>query len=429
TRITRTLQTRGEPVVQLAFSRSGRLVAASDGNGWVRLWSLESGDLLAKFGGTEESSGWLYNVLQISDDETRLLVRTGYSVKMYRIPEGKELWMAPPKQMATFALSPNGKTVCASSFTGQATSLYDAETFQRPVPLEQTKDMGFPAYEARFTFSPDSRILALASPKGKVNFFDSATGKQLAARSTEDEELLHLGYTEDGTFLITVNRGKAFLFDAIRFEKLAEAPFDVTKYWRYGAATPGGAEKQLTLFRPADLPKGDLEACWKKLESSRPTEVLEAMWQMSEAADLGPFLRAKVPPVAAPDGDEVRKLIGNLDSRTFAAREAAGRKLDELGRPAEPFLRQALKGGLSAEAAERARRLLADLQRPYTPEEVRQRRLIFALETSGTAGARRTLESWAAGAAGAHLTEQSKQALGRLGEVPGAIPRPRAQPR
>jgi WD40 repeat protein len=412
-RITRTLQTKGEPIVQLAFSRSGRLLAASDGKGWTRLWSADTGEQLAKFGGTEESSGWLYNVLQISDDETKLLVRTGYSVRMYRIPEGKELWLAPPKQMATFALSPNGKTVCASSFQGP-TALYDANTFQRPVVLEQTKDMEFTGYEARFTFSPDSRVLALAGPQGKVLFFDGVTGRQLAGRATVDEQILNLGYTDDGTFLIAVNHGKAFLFDAVAFEKLAEVPFDVATYWRYGAATPGGTEKLLTLFRPADLTKADLDACWKKLDSPRPKEALEAIWQMSQAADLGPFLRAKIVPVAAADGEQVRKLIQDLDSASFAAREAASRKLGELGRTAEPFLRQAPKAGLSAEAAERINRLLADLHRPPTPEEVRQRRVIFALETNGTAEARRTLEAWAAGAPGAHLTEQSKQALGRL---------------
>jgi hypothetical protein len=414
-RITRTLQTRGEDVVQLAFSRSGRLLAASDGKGWTRLWSLETGEQLAKFGGTEESSAWLYNVLQISDDETKLLVRTGYSVRMYRIPDGKELWLAPPKQMATFALSPNGKTVCASSFGGP-TALYDANTFQRPVPLEQTKDTDFPGYEARITFSPDSRVVALTSPKGKLIFFDGVTGKQLAAKVTQDgEELLALGYSDDGTFLIAINHSKAFLFDALRFEKLAEVPFDVTAYWRYGTATPGGVEKLLTLFRPADLPQADPEECWKKLDSPRPKEVLDAIWQLSQAADLGPFLRAKIPAVAAPDGEQVRKLIQDLDSRTFAAREAATRKLGDLGPPAEPFLRDALKTGPSAEAAERINRLLADLQRPPTPEEVRQRRVIFALETNGSAQARRTLEAWAAGAPGAHLTEQSRQALGRLG--------------
>ena len=38
----------------------------------------------------------------------------------------------------------------------------------------------------------------------------------------------------------------------------------------------------------------------------------------------------------------------------------------------------------------------------------------FALETNGSPDARGTLEAWANGAAGAHLTEQAKQALGRL---------------
>jgi hypothetical protein len=65
--------------------------------------------------------------------------------------------------------------------------------------------------------------------------------------------------------------------------------------------------------------------------------------------------------------------------------------------------------------AERLGRLLAEHQGPPSPEEVRQRRVIFALETNGSAEARRTLEAWAGGAEGAHLTEQAKQALGRLG--------------
>jgi len=414
-KITRTLQTKGEPIVQLAFSRSGRLLAASDGKGWTQLWDLESGNRLAKLGGTEESSAWLYNVLQISDDETRLLVRTGYSVKMYRIPEGKELWLAPPKEMAVFAMSPNGKTVCASNFNAQPIVLYDANTFQRPVELERIKDMEFPPYEARLTFAPDSRVLALTTPKGIVLFFDGVTGKSLGAQATEGEALLSLGYTDDGAFLIAINHSKAFLIDAIKFQKLAEAPFDVTRLWRYGSATPGGMESLLKLFRPADLPKADLDACWTKLDSPRPKDVLEAIWQMSEAADLGPFLLKKVSPVAALDGDAVRKLIADLDSASFAAREAATRKLGELGQPADPFLREAIRARPSAEVRERAERILAGLQRPPTPEEVRQRRLIFALETNGTAAARRTLEAWAAGAAGAHLTEQSKQALGRLG--------------
>src|SRR5205085_4798360 len=121
----------------------------------------------------------LYNVLQISDDETKLLVRTGYSVKMYRIPSGKELWLAPPKQMAMFAMSPNGKVVCASSFNGPPIALYNGDTFEHPTALETTPDLAFPTYEAHLAFSPDSRILALTTPKGKVLFFDGTTGKLL----------------------------------------------------------------------------------------------------------------------------------------------------------------------------------------------------------------------------------------------------------
>ncbi|WP_157368557.1 WD40 repeat domain-containing protein [Zavarzinella formosa] len=417
-RVTRTLQAKGEPVVQLVFSRSGRRLAASDGKGWIRLWDMEAGDLLAKFGETEESSSWAYNVLQISDDETKLLVRTGYSVRMYRIPTGKELWLAPPKQMASFAFSPNGKTVCASRFDSNSVALYDADTFRRPTELERPKELEGAAYETRFTFSPDSRMLALTTAKGRVSFFDGVTGAHLKTQLTEEENILSLQYSDDGTFLIAINYSKAFLFDAIKFEKVAEAPFDVPTIWRYRSATPGGVEKLLTLFRPTVQPKVGLEACWKLLDTGSPKEALDAMWQLSDATDAGTFLRKKITPVAAADAQTIGQWIRDLDNPRFAAREAAARKLAEAGQPIGPFLRQALKTGQPAEAAERIERLLADLARPLTPEEIRQRRAIFALETNGSVDARRTLEAWAAGAPGGHLTEQAAQALGRMKPYP-----------
>ena len=260
--------------------------------------------------------------------------------------------------------------------------------------------MQFPAYEAHFIFSPDSHVLALSSPKGKVLFFDGLTGKHLATQAAEDEAIRNLGYSDDGIFLIAITHSKAFLFDAIRFERLAEVPFDVTQLWRYRSGMPGGMEKLLSLFRPATLPKVELEVCWKRLDSPQPKEVLEAMWQLSAAADVGSFLRKKIEPVAAPNGEAIRKLIRDLDNARFATRDAASRKLGELGQPVEPFLRAALKAGMSPEAAERIERIIAGLQHPPTPEEVRQRRVIFASETNGTPEAHRTLEAWAAGAAG-----------------------------
>jgi hypothetical protein len=415
-KITRTLAAKGEPIVRLAFSPAGRLLVAVDEQGLVRLWTLDTGEQVATFGGTEKLLRGAHNALQISDDETRLLVDTTFMVRMYRLPTGEVLWQAPQQNAGRFTLSPDGTTVYASTYNGPPTALYDADTFRRPVPLEQTPDTtAFPYFQFKSTFSPESRVLALGSPAGKVIFFDAATGKQLATVAAREEEVLHLGYTGGGTFLVAVNRTRAVLFDAVRFEKVAEAPFNVKASWAYGAATPGGVDRLLGLFRPADLPKADLESCWKRLDSPKPQDVLDALWQMSGAPDLGPFLREKVKPVAVPDGEAVRKLIADLDSPRFAAREAATRELGELGRPAEPFLRRALKASPPAEAVARINRLLAELRRPLTADEAREARAVFALETSGTAGARRTLEAWAGGAAGAHLTEEAKLALGRMG--------------
>ena len=60
-----------------------------------------------------------------------------------------------------------------------------------------------------------------------------------------------------------------------------------------------------------------------------------------------PFLARAVRPAAGVDPAAFRRLLTDLDSTAFAARERATRALAELGEDAEVLLRRALAGDLS----------------------------------------------------------------------------------
>jgi len=116
--------------------------------------------------------------------------------------------------------------------------------------------------------------------------------------------------------------------------------------------------------------------------------------------------------------EELRRLIGELDARKFAAREAATRRLRELGPKALPALRDALARTPTPEVRKRIEELLPpprpkDVQLPKG-EDLRQLRAVWALELSGRPAARRVLEALAKGSPEPRVAQESLAALKRL---------------
>ena len=108
------------------------------------------------------------------------------------------------------------------------------------------------------------------------------------------------------------------------------------------------------------------------------------------AADAAPYLKQRVRPVGgkAVDGAGIAKLVADLDADDFDIREKAEQELSEIGDAAGPALRKALVGDPSAELKQRAGELLDKLGKPdVSPEVLRLRRAVEALERAGTAEA------------------------------------------
>jgi hypothetical protein len=124
------------------------------------------------------------------------------------------------------------------------------------------------------------------------------------------------------------------------------------------------------------------------------------------------LLRERLRPAEAA-GDEVKRLIADLDAADFRRREAASVRLAVLGEQAEEALHDARKRAASVEQRRRIEALLAAPGLVRSPEVRRQVRSVEVLERAGGAEARKLLEALARGAPEARLTQEAKAALAR----------------
>jgi hypothetical protein len=208
-----------------------------------------------------------------------------------------------------------------------------------------------------------------------------------------------------------------------------------------GASLTGRAEAALKQLD--NLPKGDRDTPAARVHalamrlrqqpapkplSGEETEVLwvalagdDAATAYRAAGILGAMpgqtvalLQQRLRSVPPPNPRVIAQLVADLDSKSFAIREKAFRKLEQLGQVAESALREAVVGTSSLEQRRRAERLLRILEMPLSAETLRALRAIELLERIGNAGARRVLESVAAGVAEVRLAREARASLERL---------------
>jgi hypothetical protein len=113
----------------------------------------------------------------------------------------------------------------------------------------------------------------------------------------------------------------------------------------------------------------------------------------------------------------IKRLIAQLDAKTYRDREAATKALTELGLEAAELLKDALAGNPSVEAEKRLKDILTAIaQARPTPDTIRAARAVEVLERIGTPEAKAVLRNLAAGRPGHSLTEDAKASLVRLAE-------------
>jgi WD40 repeat protein len=252
------------------------------------------------------------------------------------------------------------------------------------------------SWVAQAVFHPDNRFVVTNDLDG-IHILDMRSGKVMArftmpeaisSSSTPGSYAGCLAFARDGRRMATGHPDSTILLWDVRLPAVAVAP----------------------------LSAQELEARWADLADADAAKAWEAVDRLAQSPkEALAILRGRLKPYPTAPVDLARKLLADLDSDAFADREAAVKRLKELGLQAEPALRAALKMKPSLEQRRRIEELVAAFQEaPPTAEELRQLRALIVLERIGTPEARRLLEQMAKGPPSARLTRQAQAALACL---------------
>jgi hypothetical protein len=151
---------------------------------------------------------------------------------------------------------------------------------------------------------------------------------------------------------------------------------------------------------------------WDDLAAGARTaaEAMNAL--IASPAEAVSVCKAHLRAVQAVDAAVVTRLIDQLNTKPFKAREKAQADLLALGDPIVPYLEKALARKNALETRQRLEKLHGKLTAvALTGERLRSIRAIEVLERIGNAEARRLLQVLADGAPGALVTTQARAAL------------------
>ena len=358
----------------------------------ILLWDASSGKNLHVLAGDQ---GWI-GALAFSHDG-RTLYSWGWEkkVRIWDVAGGKLVreFAAGVPQVYSGSFSADGKWFACSS-REHGILLYDMASGSE---VRRYRVSG--TYESvGIAFSPDGRTMAAGDGGGTMHLVELASGKvRHRLRGGHRAGVGVLIFSADGERLISGSADTTALV------------WDVT-----GRTT---AKRQ-------PLAVADLETCWTDLASNDAARAFASIRRLLAAPNESvTLLGRKVRPVAAPDVNRLARLIADLDSETFATREAATKELTDVGDLAEPALRAAVEKSSSAEARRRCEVLLRKIDSAEpSGEQLRQIRTIEVLEHVGTKESRRVLSALAAGAPGARLTREAKAALERLNRPFATMP-------
>jgi WD40 repeat protein len=256
--------------------------------------------------------------------------------------------------------------------------------FRRPVGLRQIVPV---------VLSPDNRWLALPA-KQSIELWDLATGQRAAELPYHTPEFLPdpVSYCVGLTFLPSRRL-------------LAAYGNRIALVWQLPPETEKSPPQRMN------------ERTWDDLASAEPRVAQDAVWALvNDPAKAIALLCERLKPAAAIADAALAPLLVDLAGDNFARRDAAFRRLRDLGHVVEKPLEAALPRATNSEQTRRLKALLDECRDDglMNADERRALRAIQALGQIGTPAAGALLESWSKGADAAILTREAKAALERM---------------
>lgn len=198
-RPTRTLLRHRGPVQSLAFRSDGKQLLSGSGDNVAILWDLTTGNPLQTFSGhTNQIMSVAFSpdgrrVLTGSMDKSAIVWDAATAEKRFTLTGHTD-------QVFGIAWSPNGKTIATASLD-KTGALWDAETGNRLLILR-----GHPDGVSCATFSPDGATVVTGSFDNSAIFWDVRTGSKLRQTGKHEIDIYGVTYSPDGRKLLTAAR-------------------------------------------------------------------------------------------------------------------------------------------------------------------------------------------------------------------------------
>jgi hypothetical protein len=173
----------------------------------------------------------------------------------------------------------------------------------------------------------------------------------------------------------------------------------------------------LPVSAPVPLAAKNIDSLWNDLMDADAAKAWRSVWHLADSPDeVVPFLHKRLKPFALAPDEITRPLLTDLDNASFAKRDAAHKRLLELGLAAEPALRARLKDNPALETQRRVEALLktiVEAPQHLTPESRRNVRAVAVLARINSPAARDILKTLTKGVESARLTCAANAALTR----------------
>lgn len=305
-------------------------------------------------------------------------------IEVIPLPRPKELgrpFPSPTSAPGVMALAPLPRGLLVVSLHADGTMrVFDAAHGQERMRAELPNRLSSPCV----AISPDGRWLAMPQHQRRIVVLEVASGKEVFSMGDHDSGITQLAFTQDGQRLISSADISPILWD----------------------------------LRPS-APRGVVspDEVWSLLDSDDAKLVYCLQWHLIDNGKMAQeiFQERINPEDWKFDRQRFDRLVKDLDSPRFAAREASQKELSESQKIPLDWLHGAIQHAESEEAKERLRRVLEVRD---TPEEWRKLwrvgRCLQVVERIGDEPSRALLRKWATVGGDSFLGGEAKAALDRL---------------
>jgi WD40 repeat protein len=437
-------------VQALAVSPNGKTLASA-GNRAALLWDLPAGKLVGFLQGGVQPietlswapdgrsfAGWGWGNYLGWDAPTGKDVHRGVPAKDspgrgILSPDLKILAVQGPfeftireratgKQLSSFPHGSNkySRTMGFFSHDGRQFALFETPFSSNSIDLRETKtgeqianlavDVGRPTC---LTFSPDDSLLAIGDCVGRIALLSSTSERNTVMLHQHSGEVHAVAFTPNGRMLASGGHdGTVRLWEVSTGAErrclvghdgaVLSLTFSPDGKLLYSGSADASIIAWSLAGHPAprrrELSDPALQRLWSDLgnkDAARSYQAIEVL--AAEPGQSLPFLTRRLKSGGAAEA-ATAQLIRKLDSDQFGERENASEQLAKLLDAAEPILRRAEGGNLTAEQRRRVNDLLEQLDSESpSPQCLQARRAIEVVEAFGTPEARdllRDLSEW-----------------------------------